>query len=332
MHFGLDREPNFEKCHWHLRVATPLPLVAGKLGLSPEACTALIDSARAKLLAAREVRIRPGRDEKVLTSWNALMVKAMARAGRVFGRPEWVDSARRSVDFIRSTLWRDGRLLATYKDGRAHLNAYLDDHAFLLDALLELMQADFRPNDLVFACTIADLILEHFEDREHGGFYFVSHDHETLIHRPRSGHDGSTPSGNGVAAFALQRLHHLVGEMRYLTAAQRAIELYYEAMQRNAAAHTTLATALEEALTPPRIVIVRGTVEAMRAWQTTLAADYRPDTLILAVPTGATGLPPVLDKPPDANGPVAWVCQGTTCLAPIRDLPELVATLSRSGG
>jgi uncharacterized protein YyaL (SSP411 family) len=265
----------------------------------------------------------------VLTSWNALMAKGMARAGRIFGEPIWIDSARGSLDFIRSTLWRDGRLLATYKEGRAHLNAYLDDHAFLLDALLELMQSDFRGQDLEFARTIADLLLEHFEDRDHGGFFFVSHDHETLIHRPKTGHDGASPSGNGVAALALQRLGHILGETRYLTAAQRTVELYFEAMQRNASSHTTLTTALEESLAPPRIVVLRGRVEAMRTWQSALAEAYRPETMVLAIPGDASGLPPVLDKPADANGPVAWVCQGTACLAPIRDLPELMATLSR---
>jgi uncharacterized protein YyaL (SSP411 family) len=330
--FGLDREPNFEARHWHLRVVAPLPAVAARLGCSEEACSALIDSARAKLFAAREARIRPARDEKVLASWNALMAKAMARAGRVFNRPEWVDSARHALDFIRSTLWRDGRLLATYKDGRAHLNAYLDDHAFLLDALLELMQSDFRVDDLAFATTIADVLLERFEDREQGGFFFVSHDHETLIHRPRSGHDGSTPSGNGVAAFALQRLGHLVGETRYLAAAQRTLELYNDAMRRNPGSHTTLVTALEEALAPPRIVIVRGSGDTMREWQAALAAEYRPDTLSLAIPMGTTGLPDVLDKPSEANGPVAWVCQGTSCLAPIRDVQTLMATLSSDPG
>ena len=331
LHFGLDQAANFEEHHWHLRVAAPLAAVAEKLGTSLETCSALVDSARAALFAVREKRIRPGRDDKVLTSWNALMAKGMARAGRVFSRPEWVDSARRSLDFIRSTLWRDGRLLATYKDGRAHLNAYLDDHAFLLDALLELMQTDFRPDDLQFARAIADLILERFEDREHGGFFFVSDDHETLIHRPKSGHDGATPSGNGVAAFALQRLGHLVGETRYLSAAQRTVELYHEAMQRNASGHTTLVTALEEALAPPRIVILRGSVEAMRPWQAALAAQCRPDTLVLAIPANAIGLPEVLDKPSDANGPVAWVCQGATCLAPLRDLTELLGTVSAAG-
>ncbi len=293
LHFGLERGPNFEERHWHLRIAIPLPALAEKLGVSLEACTALVDSARAKLFAAREGRIRPGRDEKVLASWNALMAKAMARAGRVFGRTEWIESARRSLEFIRSTLWRDGRLLATYKDGRAHLNAYLDDHAFLLEALLELMQSDFRSDDLEFARTIADVLLERFEDREHGGFFFVSHDHETLIHRPKTGHDSATPSGNGVAAYALQRLGHLVGEPRYLSAAQRTIELYHEAVQRNASSHTTLVTALEEVLVPPRIVVLRGSLEAMRPWQAALAARYQPDTLIICVPPDATGLPAV---------------------------------------
>src|SRR5207302_5374230 len=128
--------------YWHLRVTEPLAKVAGKTGMSAAECTARLDAARLKLFAAREKRVRPGRDEKVLTSWNALAIKGMTRAARVFGEAEWLESSRRATEFIRTTLWRDGRLLATYKDGRAHLNAYLDDHAFLIDALLELLQAD----------------------------------------------------------------------------------------------------------------------------------------------------------------------------------------------
>jgi uncharacterized protein YyaL (SSP411 family) len=109
----------------------------------------------------------------------------------------------------------------------AHLNAYLDDHAFLLEALIELMQCDFREEDLLFARELADILVERFEDRAAGGFYFVSHDHEKLIHRAKAGHDGATPSGNGIAALALQRLGHLVGEPRYLDAAERALKLFY---------------------------------------------------------------------------------------------------------
>jgi len=327
LYFGLDGEPNFEDHDWHLRSARPLSAVAAEMGTSSEACRDLIESARTRLREAREARVRPGRDEKILTSWNALMAKGMARAARVFRRDDWLESAQRAIDFIRSTLWRDGGLLATYKDGRAHLNAYLDDHAFLLDALLELMQTEFRTVDLEFAQALAERLLHSFEDAQDGGFFFVSHDHETLIHKPKSGHDGATPSGNGVAAFALQRLGHLVGESRYLSAAERTLDLYYEAMRTNPSSHTSLLTALEEALHPPRLVIVRGPRDAIGAWQAAVGARYRPDTMTLAIASGLPGLPAVLDKSTSTNEPAAWVCEGTQCLAPIADLSELDRTL-----
>src|SRR3990170_3604287 len=120
-----------------------------------------------------------------------MAIQGMARAGAVFGRDDWVASARRSLDFVRTTLWAGDRLLATYKDGRAHLNAYLDDYAFLLHALLETMQAEFRSEDLRLARSLADTLLARFEDRELGGFFFTSHDHERLILRPKPGHDNA---------------------------------------------------------------------------------------------------------------------------------------------
>ncbi len=150
-HYGLDAPPNFEDKHWHLQVATPLAQVAQRLAIPLDRANALLDSTRARLLTRRERRVRPARDEKILTAWNALMVKGMVRASRVFAQPIWLNSARRTVEFIRANLWRDGRLLVSYKDGKATLNGYLDDYAFLLDALLELMQADFRNADLEWA-------------------------------------------------------------------------------------------------------------------------------------------------------------------------------------
>jgi uncharacterized protein len=217
-HYGLNQPPNFEDHAWNLRVSVPLGAVAKSLSV-PEAQATSHLAARAKLFAARELRVRPGRDEKILTSWNALMIKGMARAGAVFGCVDWIASAQRAADFLRATMWRDGRLLATYKDGRAHLNAYLDDYAFTIDALLELLQSEFRAQDFEFARQLAEVLLEQFEDQRHGGFFFTSHDHEQLIHRPKPGHDNATPSGNGVAAYALQRMGHLLGETRYLAAA-----------------------------------------------------------------------------------------------------------------
>src|SRR5262249_21912968 len=151
--YGLDRPPNFENRHWHLHVS-------GSAGNQE-----ILARAKEKLFAAREKRIRPGRDEKILVSWNALAIRGMAHAGRIFGRPDWIASARRALGFIRTRMWREGRLLATAKDGRAHLAAYLDDHAFLLAALLELLQCEFSMADLEFAEELADVLLEHFEDR-----------------------------------------------------------------------------------------------------------------------------------------------------------------------
>jgi uncharacterized protein YyaL (SSP411 family) len=319
-HYGLDATANFEHEHWHLRVNKPLA----------EGSEALLASARAKLLAVRSKRIWPGRDEKILTSWNALMIKGMARAARVFDQPAWLASAQNAMDFIRRTLWRDDRLLATYKDGKAHLNAYLDDYAFLLDALLELMQAEFRAEDLAFARALADRLLTQFEDTEHDGFFFTSHDHEKLIHRNKPGHDNATPSGNGIAAFALQRLGHVIGEPRYIEAAERAIRLFYPAMQRQPSAFVSLLSALEESLTPPRMVVLRGEAHALREWQRALAARYRPDTLIVALPDHLTDLPPLLAKPLPIASVNAWLCQGVTCLPPVSDLGTIEHLLDQA--
>jgi hypothetical protein len=328
-HYGLDGAPNFENKYWHLRVMKPLAFVAQRLGASVAECEARIDAARAKLLAARVKRVPPGRDEKVLTSWNGLMIRGMARAAAVFGNGEWLDSAQRAADFVRAALWRDGRLLATCKEGRAHLNAYLDDHAFMLDGLLELMQAEFRIEDYRFACELAELLLSQFEDRDQGGFFFVSHDHEKLIHRAKPGPDNATPSGNGIAAFALQRLGHLTGEPRYLDAAERTLKLFCASLERQPSLHSSLLGALEEWLDPPQTVILRGPDELIGDWRQDLAVEYRPATMVLAISSQLPGLPAALDKPEAANV-TGWVCRGVSCLAPIADREELKRVLNSS--
>jgi uncharacterized protein YyaL (SSP411 family) len=292
-------------------------------------CERLLASARTKLLAAREQRVRPGRDEKILTSWNALMIKGMAHAGRLLQSPEWIASARRACDFMRERMWQNGRLFATYKDGRARLNAYLDDYAFLLDAVLELLQAEFKKRDLDFAIALADVLLEQFEDRDAGGFFFVSHDHEKLIHRSKSGHDNATPSGNGIAAFALQRLGHLIGEPRYLATVERTLKLFQPSLQAQASAQVSLTSALDEYLNAPQIIILRGPDKEVAEWQRALQKEYRPDTLVLAVGNEVEGLPATLAKPvsPAVN---AWVCRGVSCLPPVGSLPELLAICKTS--
>ena len=327
-HYGLDGTPNFEEKYWHLNVAMPIERVAETLVRSHAECRQQLQSAREKLFAAREPRIHPGRDEKILTSWNALMIEGMAHAGRVFGEPAWIASAQRALDFVRSTMWQEGRLNATHKDGKTHLNAYLDDYAYLLKALIEMLQADFRAEDLAFAAQLADVLLAQFSDAERGGFYFTSHDHETLIQRPKPGFDNATPSGNGVAAFALQRLAHLTAEMRYQDAADAALAHFFAAIEDHPSGHGSLLMALEESLVPPRMLIVAGPAEQLPAWQKIALTSYRPELMTLAIANSAGPASGLLARPPQSNVN-AWLCEGVSCLPPIVKMSEVQAALNR---
>ena len=330
-HYGFDREPNFEGEAWHPVEATPLADVAAALSLGEANAAALLGSAKRKMFAAREHRIRPGRDEKILTSWNALMIEGMARAARVFGRDDWLDSARRALDFVRTTMWDDAaqRLRATHKDGRTHLNAYLDDYAYLAKAILALLQADFRTRDLGFARALCDVLLAQFEDREHGGFYFTSHDHEQLIQRPKPGFDSATPSGNGVAAFALQRLSHLADAPGYARAAERTLACFGEGVGRHPSGHCSLLFALEEWLAEVRVTILSGPRDRLGEWHRDLATRYLPAMITLAIPDDVQDLPAYLRRPRQANMVAAWVCRGTSCLPPITQRDVLVRTLEQ---
>jgi uncharacterized protein YyaL (SSP411 family) len=326
-YYGLDSTPNFEHQSWNLRVSASLMDIAQRMSVSSDQAAAMLDSAQKKLFVARAQRVRPGRDEKILSAWNGLMITGIARAARVFDRPDWLHSAQRAMDFVRSTLWRDGKLLATYKDGKAHLNAYLDDHAFLLNALLELLQAEFRSVDLAFALQLGDALLARFEDKQNGGFFFTSHDHEVLIQRNKIGQDNATPAGNGIAAQALLRLSLLSGESKYAQAAERCLKLFFPALQQSAAYHSSLCTALAEYLQPSSVLVLRGTSNDTSAWQSALRARYLPGVLTIVLTDDVAGLPEVLAKP-YGKQTTAWLCHGTQCLPPITNLDELLSALA----
>ena len=325
-YYGIDQPPNFEG-RWHLRVCATREAVAKAVGRTPDAVTALLKSAAAKLLAIRAQRVRPARDEKILTSWNALMIRGMAIAARALRRDDLATSATRALDFIRRELWRDGRLLATSMDGRAHLNAYLDDYVYLADAVLELQQVRFRSEELAFARELLEVVLRHFQDGSAGGFYFTSDDHETLIQRPKSFSDDAIPAGNGIAALVLQRMGHLLGEPRYLAAAEATLRTAWPALLQHPQAHMSLLAALEEFLSPGEVVIIRGTTDDVGSWSRALAKGFAPRRLVLAIPADATGLPPALaDKAPLA-GTAAYLCRGQVCSEPLESLGALLEQL-----
>jgi len=324
--FGLDREPNFEG-RWHLHCFASMAEVAAKLDMAEEAATGTLDTARAKLLDVRSGRVWPGRDEKIITSWNGLAIAGLAAAARALDVPRYVDAAGRAVRFLREHSWYESRLLAVHKDGRSRFPAYLDDHAFLAWGLTELLQARWDGAALDWAVELAETMLLHFEDKEAGGFFFTADDHEELILRPKTFGDDATPAGNGIAARVLVRLGFLLGETRYLDAAERTLRAALAIMEKYPHGHTSLLVALDEFTAPPAIVVLRGPEDDLASWRRELDKYYDPRRLIIAIPATATGLPPgLVDKKPLA-GTVAYVCRGMTCSAPVHALGDLVRAL-----
>jgi uncharacterized protein YyaL (SSP411 family) len=176
---------------------------------------------------------------------------------------------------------------------------------------------------MAWAVELADALLAHFEDAGQGGFFFTSHDHEALLARPKPGYDNATPSGNGVAAFVLQRLGHLLGAARYLDASARCLGAFQAQIVQQPIAYPTLLAVLDEALAPPRTILLRGPEPALRAWTAALLPRLGARDLLLALPNGLS-LPAALAKP-EADRPTAWVCSGTACQPPVTDLSAVLA-------
>lgn len=327
--YGLDQPANFEG-QWHLHVYDNTNNIAKKLKLLQQEVSDILNQSKKKLFKVRQQRNHPGRDEKILTAWNGLMIKGLATAGRRLQRNDFIVSAQQALDFIKSNLYQDNRLLASYKDGRARHMAYLDDYVFLIDGILELLQADWRDEDLSFAINLAETVLEHFEDKEQGGFYFTANDHEQLIHRPKPTQDEAIPAGNGIAAYVLARLGHLLGETHYLNASERTLQFAWTSLTQFPHAHGALLHAVEEHLYPPQVIILRGTKEEMQPWLQRSNQQYAPRRMCFAILTTSQKLPGLLAERKPQDNLVAYVCDGTTCQTPITDEHELAKLFDKN--
>ena len=327
--FGLDRKANFE-ARWHLHVCADVSTIASDLGIDAMQVNARLAAACDVLREARAQRTRPGLDDKILCGWNGLAIGGLAAAAVALRKPEFADAACRAADFLRAHCWHSGRLLASWRDGRARFPAYLDDYAFLGQGLLRLLQARWRSEDLAFAMAIAEALLDHFEDSQSGGFYFTSDDHEALIHRPRPLSDDATPSGNAVAARFLDGLGHLLGETRYVEAARRAFGAAAHAMTELPTAHCSFINALEDHLAPLEIIVIRGAAGELDRWREAAQTIYVPARMVFAIPADAKRLPGLLSERKLLDGTVAYYCSGMTCRAPITDLGQLTRALSES--
>ncbi len=326
---GLDKPDNFEG-RWHLYVEENPETIARASGRDHGEIKQRLQSAREKLFREREKRVRPGCDDKILTSWNALMLKGMSSATIRLQEPEYYQSAQRCLEFIHARLWDGSRLAATCKDGRAHLNAYLDDYAFLIDAIIHLLACKWSGRWLGFAMELADTLLEQFFDDDAGGFFFTSHDHETLLQRRKDFTDDALPSGNGMAALALLNLGHLTGRQDYLEAAEKTLKSAWGVLQRAPHACAALLAALLEYDDPRRVIILRGREETISDWQRQVEPLLDVRSLVFAIPSPEQGLPDLINEKRTDQAATAFVCTGFTCLEPISDLDELRQVLAAS--
>jgi uncharacterized protein len=284
-----------------------------------------LDEWRRRLYDVRAKRVRPGLDDKRLTSWNALMIAALAEAGAVLERRDYLDAAKRCGDFVLGSLRDDeGRLLRTWKDGEARLNAYLEDHAYLLEALLTLYESSFEPRWFGEARRLADAMMERFADEENGGFFETSSDHERLLARRKDLEDHPIPSGNASAAYGLLRLAALTGEHSYEERAVGVLRLLHELAPQHPQAFGHLLQALDFHHSPVKEVALVG--DDLLPLERVVRGEFRPH-LVLAG-GAADGVPLLRDRPPVHGRAAAYVCERFACKAPVTEPEELERLLS----
>jgi uncharacterized protein YyaL (SSP411 family) len=327
-YFNLAQPANFEG-YWHLHAVKSLAQVAVELNISLQEANLSLQRIKQKLLLARELRIHPHRDEKVLTAWNALMIKGMVIASQHLQNPLWLASAEQALSCIYHNLLKENRLLVSYKEGRANLSAYLDDYAFLIEAILLLLQARWCSEDLYIAQKLADTLLEQFLDKEQAGFFFTSNDHEKLLYRPKNLHDNVIPAGNSIAAYVLQNLGYLLAEPRYLLAAEKTLKLILSASQHSPADYASISCALADYLYAPDIIIIRGSANDIIEWKTLADKYYAANRLVFAIDNTEKQLPPAIASKSVSDKTCAYICQGQHCLSPIFNINEFSHALSR---
>jgi uncharacterized protein YyaL (SSP411 family) len=283
-----------------------------------------LDDWRRRLYDVRSERVWPGLDDKRLTSWNALMISALAEAGAVLERADYMEAATGAAEFVLGSLRdQDGRLLRTWKDGQGRLNAYLEDHAFLLEALLTLYESSFEPRWFAEAVALADTTIERFGDEEHGGFFETSSDHERLLARRKDLEDHPIPSGNASAAYGLLRLGALTGEQRYEERAVGVLRLLHELAAKHPQGFGHLLQALDFHLAPVKEVALVGD---SRDLERVVRDAFRPH---LVVAGGAPdGVPLLADRPLVDGRAAAYVCERFACQAPVTAAEELERLLA----
>ena len=317
-----------------LNLAKPAAEFFDDLGVEPETLESSLNASRSLLLQARDRRIHPGLDDKILTDWNGLMIAAMAKGYRVLGDKRFLESAQQAADFAVGKMVVDGRLLHSHRDNQSHLLAYIDDYANLVWGLVELFEVTFELKWLRQARILADQMIDLFWDDDSGCFFFVGADHEQLIARMKPGHDGATPSGNAVAANTLLRLQAITGEESYGQCGSNVLHAFQDQMKAAPSGFAHMITGIDYYLRAQREIVLMGDSESPGVSDTlrSLWRQFRPHDLILAfdprtedVVDAAAEIPLLAGKKIVDEQPTFYLCENYTCQEPTHDVDKVIA-------
>ena len=336
--YGITPAGNFLEGTSIPHVAQTLPLFAGQEKMDPQELADALKSAREKLFLAREKRIHPLKDDKILTSWNGLMIAALAKGCQALGDIAYAHAARRAADFLLERMRTTaGRLHRRYRHGHIAHPGFLDDYAYLVWGLIELYEATLEVRYLEEALRLNQGMIELFGDTEKGGFYFSGNENERLIARPKEGYDGAVPSGNSVAALNLLRLARMTGDAPLEKKADRLLRLFSSIVVGSPMAYSQLLISVDFRLGPSQEIVIAGGPDEKitRDLLTVVQRIFLPNKILLLHPGGEAGeklsalSPLVVDRKPIAGQPTVYLCEGYACKTPLMDVGALKTALQQ---
>ncbi|MBI1741577.1 thioredoxin domain-containing protein [Candidatus Acetothermia bacterium] len=330
-YFGVTEAGNFEHGKSVLHLPYALEEFSTRSNLSATELEALIKHAKAALFQAREQREKPGRDEKILTAWNGLMISSFARASQILEDKRYLEAAENAARFCLKSLNKDGKLLRSYKDGQAKFNAYLEDYACLITGFLDLYEASFELEWLKEAQALSKVIVEKFWDESNGGFFFTSKDHEMLVARSKSAYDGATPSGNSAAVLALLRLAELTSDSDLRKKTEQTLRLFRDLMEQAPNGFSHMLCALDFYLGPTQQIAIVGDKSDSRTQKllSTIHQQWLPNKVLAlkesrrSVPELENAVPLLKDKTLKSDIPTVYVCENYACKTPVTDPQDL---------
>jgi Highly conserved protein containing a thioredoxin domain len=331
--YDISSDGNFEGKNNPNLLLGALAKIARDNALTKDQVLSSLENARQSLFAAREKRIHPHKDDKILTAWNGLMIAALARGAQVLGKGIYLEAAAKAADFVLSHLVRnDGRLLARFREGEAAYLGYLDDYAFFIWGLLELYSASGQPQYLKTVLRLREELERLFMDEEDGGYFLTGSDAEELLFRPKESYDGALPSGNSITALNLLRLARLTGDERWEKQAEQQLLSFRPVLEEHPSGYTAFLQALQFALHPSQELILAGSLEngELPEMRQIFFAEFRPYSSVLYQEGSLPEIIPwTKDYPIEPSHVIAYLCHNFTCQRPVRKIEEFKSLLKR---